>query len=364
MKVKSVAFVDVRRNVEAWLYSRPEVSKNIEFSDIVSLDLPTNEFARFTLQIESSIIEREIFASLRDHVMWARTSRVEDVLKFEMDEPGMEMRQKAIRAFMKVEKKRGVRQDEYRLSLPLLARTHYSISISFRSLVKVAKFFDYLATVCASGLEQRFEKFAEQLWNVVYSVGVTKADVISYKSFEILNSKNIFSPFPNSSKKNGIITVQANLPMYLRSQLVRHRGIGIQDNLFSLIGDPDIFTADLNYELTVVSYGTEQEFKEVISRRSCWMSHYKIWGRYLNLVSKQFEDIKHVLPCSDGVCPFEADAMLRYEGKDPNPPCPIHTEINKLPLSQKQSNEIKSMITADNRPEIFWISNLIKAQRK
>ena len=362
MKVTTESFVDMNQNSQAWMFSRPEVPKDTTYFDIASLDLPTNEFARFTLQIESSIIEREIFASLRDHVMWARTSRVEDVLQFVMDEPDMELEVNAIRNVMKEAKDSGVRQDEYRLSLPLLARTHYSISISFRALVKVTKFFEYLSTVCASGLEERFERFAKELWKAIELVGISPQDVITYKPYEILNSANIFEPFPTTSKANGIITVQAKLPMYLRSQLVRHRGIGIQDNLFALIGDPDIFTADLNYELIVVSYGSEQAFQEVLSKRSCWLAHYLIWADYLNLISSQCDNLENALPCSDGVCPYNEDAMLRYEGKDPNPPCPIHVRSNGLKINQLQVDNIRKMITLDNRPVAFWTGKIVEAQ--
>ena len=69
---------------EAWELSR---SKDDEtpLKRILSIDAPVNEIPSLVLNIECTILEREIFASYRDHVMWARTSRVDNPLEFRTD---------------------------------------------------------------------------------------------------------------------------------------------------------------------------------------------------------------------------------------------------------------------------------------
>src|SRR3970040_2386043 len=62
---------------EAWEISRPgECSEDV--LKILAIDAPINDIPCSVLHIKSSIAEREVFASARDHVMWAKTSRVSD----------------------------------------------------------------------------------------------------------------------------------------------------------------------------------------------------------------------------------------------------------------------------------------------
>ena len=61
----------------AWELSRSPDDKT-PLDTILSIDAPVNEVPSIVMSVECTILEREIFASFRDHVMWARTSRRHD----------------------------------------------------------------------------------------------------------------------------------------------------------------------------------------------------------------------------------------------------------------------------------------------
>ena len=60
----------VLQSICAWDTSRPDNDSNV--SDIMALDLPVTEFARINIVIHSTMIEREIIASYRNHIMWGK----------------------------------------------------------------------------------------------------------------------------------------------------------------------------------------------------------------------------------------------------------------------------------------------------
>ena len=68
----------------AWVDSRHD--DGTKLTDILKNDLPVNDIPSVVLSITSTIAEREVITSFTDHVMWARTSRVDDPLDFTVDE--------------------------------------------------------------------------------------------------------------------------------------------------------------------------------------------------------------------------------------------------------------------------------------
>ena len=91
MKVEITNVANINHAMKAWTVSRPN-DKDTSLRDILKLDLPVNEFINVNLVIESTIIEREIITTMRNHVMWAQTSRVQDVLAFETSEYASEFK--------------------------------------------------------------------------------------------------------------------------------------------------------------------------------------------------------------------------------------------------------------------------------
>ena len=317
MKVDIINGVSMNQNLKAWFNSRPQEDRSKTIDDIIGIDLPTNEFASINLFIESSIVEREIFASMRNHIMWAQGSRVNDVLSFRLDHEVLENRAfaESCREFMIEQSDLGARQDDYRLGLPLLSQTHYSISISFRGLVKVILYFRRVASTMGGPLKDRFDNFADLLENALFDhYGLF--ELPSYRDIKILDES---MSWPNimldgSSYTDGIITVTATLPVHLRAQLVRHRSISFRDNFLAMITSKAVLLATQTTDLKVTTHGSRQDFEEVLTKRSCWMANYSVWANFLTKVEVHMGDMSSVLPCASGRCPYHGDAMLRYEG--------------------------------------------------
>jgi hypothetical protein len=359
MKVTIQNHPKVTDSLVAWYFSRPKETE-ASLKEILALDLPVNEFVPLHLQIESTIFEREIIATMRDHVMWAQTSRVQDVLEFEVnydDNSGLKYHAalyEDMRSKMKFEAQAGVPQDEYRLHLPMVSTTKYSINVSLRGIVKIAKYFRHLSYMCPQ-FSQQFRKFAGIIFNELESFFQMDIEKITrnYKPYHILNEELLAEGQQTGSKIDGIIFNRGDLPLHLRAQLVRHRKINVKDGFFHLMKTEHGLQATLNTVIPVISYGDKYDFIEVLEKRSCWVAHYRIWGSYLGNIEHQMDGVMS-LPCKNGTCPFSADAVLRFEGKDPNPPCPLHCTLNGLKPSLEQIERMEAMVINDNRSTTFW----------
>ena len=134
----------------AWELSRsPDDTTPLD--TILSIDAPVNEIPSVVMSVQCTILEREIFASFRDHVMWARTSRVDAPSEFvvpeyfqlsEDNETILLLKQK-----IKADMDAGIIQDEYRLHMPISAITSFTTRLSWRGLVKIYKLYEHLATI-------------------------------------------------------------------------------------------------------------------------------------------------------------------------------------------------------------------------
>lgn len=330
-------------SLEAWKISRPLDMGTLP-SEVHNLDLPVSEFCRFDLEIESSIFVRELFCTLRDHVVWAQTSRVQDVTAFEM-EPllGANGLYESIRQGMIEMKEQGHSQDSYRLLLPLFSLTTYTISISLRHLKNVALNLAHIAGKCKSdNVKAILWDGSNEIMNLIEGYYT-----VSHKMKPILNEK----PIGSQSGKTGQFTVlTGDLPLHLRAQIVRHRQLLVADNLIDLVTLPLAERLQIKDEARVQVVGTADFLESIYSKRSCWIAHYAVWAGFLSGISKQKEPS---LPCADGVCPFRKDVMLRVEKLDPNPPCPIFLELESIPVDSNTIHEIKQQRILDKRPD-YW----------
>jgi hypothetical protein len=283
--------------------------------------------------------------------MWAQSSRIHDPLKFEIDPNApehLEAFYKGVRTSMET---RSVheRQDDYRLGLPLLSMTKYSVSISLRMLVKLGNYFDHLAV--NTELKDIFQVASEEIYQMIKYLGLDISIFRKYKPHKILNEHYI--KVDGSRRFGSAVVVSGALPFHLRAQLVRHRGISFEDNLFNLLQSQKVFTSSLRKELHVTIMGSTDSFREILRRRTCWIANYRVWGGFLAKIEEQIgEGID--LPCTDGTCPYPTDAKIRYEGKEPNPPCPIYCDMERLPITREQFRAMDQMIDADRRPKRFW----------
>lgn len=342
--------------LESWTNSRP-TETDPDFDSIMGLDLPVTEFTPINLFIESSILEREIIATMRGHIMWAQSSRIQDAREFTLDadvDPELN-NWRSVYASMRehmVNLSASDRQDEWRLGLPVMSNTRYSISTNLRSIIKLAKYFEYLAEVTV--LSDRFNAFAQDLFWVAESCGMKRDHISAYHRYNIL-SESWESNIIGSCSFNGVHTITETIPLHLRAHIVRHRGVGFSDTLFQALCSPDIYRetiSSLNVDATI--HGTDAELSEIVAKRSCWIAHYGVWAGLLSEIEDCMTSSGSFLPCKDGKCPFDADVRLRTQGKDPNPPCPIHCTLNHIIPSTSQVADMYGMVLADKRSEEFW----------
>ena len=124
----------------AWELSRsPDDTTPLD--TILSIDAPVNEIPSIVMSVQCTILEREIFASFRDHVMWARTSRVDAPSEFVVPEYFQLSEDNAtimlLKQKIKADMDAGIIQDEYRLHMPICAMTSFTTRLSWRGLIKI-----------------------------------------------------------------------------------------------------------------------------------------------------------------------------------------------------------------------------------
>lgn len=343
----------------AWKVSRP--SSNDEYVDIANIDLPFNEFVNVHLEIQSTLIEREIFATFRRHVMWAQTSRVQNPLAFEVISSSINPNvgenpdhYEASRGIMIDLCDMGVRQDDYRIYLPLVSLTTYSISTDIRTIIKIAGYFEYLSVYSVSFREQ-FLHFSRLLLKSINKFTTSNGiDTKNFKVDKILSED--YRHIGNEAKiTNGVYIVDCEIPFHLRAQLVRHRNIGIRDNFFRMLKHENAHLFTMDIPMSVQFFGDREAIESVVSKRNCWLANYKVWKDLLDVIN---DSGNQILPCTGkDFCPYAGDAQLRIEGKDPNPPCPKHMRLHGIRASEEQKEEIAKMIVLDSR-NLFWHDEL------
>jgi hypothetical protein len=331
MKITIIDPGQYNHAVQGWQNSRDNEAVNYT---IATIDAPVNELPSMLLKFEDfTIIEREIFFSARNHVAWARTSRVDDPLQFTVptnfNVPAMDDH----RAFMLRAKTAGLGQDEWRMALPLLAHTSWTARISFRDLVKLHKYFMYLAGRVTEYLRPRFAKVARQLHDVMVeligtqfasSKFIVNEAVEKMKPIRFLSEKDDTSITPTMYDNDPFLSITAVVPVALRAQLVRHRDIVFIDDFYRLLNDPKGWMLTLGTKIMVQATATQETWRRVLSERACWIAQADLWAP----ITLQFNE--GILPCADGPCPYAMDAMKRVEGKDPNAPCPKFCNMNNI----------------------------------
>jgi len=333
-----------------WHVSRPSLKyQDIDIEQIKKLDLPVNEFPTLVLEITSTILEREIITTDRNHTMWAQTSRVQNILEFEYPTEFSTNKDffESQRDLM-IEASSTMRQDEYRSLLPIMSLTTYCIRISARDLIGLMKYFENFADK-NSHLRKRFLNVANSISLALSSLDYHEAHFKSYKAKALL--KRVLSE--ENTLAGSFAVVTSTVPMALRAHMVRHRALHIADNLEQLLSSELIVTETLSMQLKIQVSGHVTDFKSIVGKRSCWIAQYGLWKDFLNKASEIMNIGQSELPCSGGICPFKEDAMARLTDKDPNAPCPIHLRLEEIPASSEQIAEMRAQKEADKRPD-FW----------
>ena len=335
----------------AWELSRsPDDTTPLD--TILSIDAPVNEIPSVVMSVQCTILEREIFASFRDHVMWARTSRVDAPSEFVVPEyfQVSEERDKIIllKEKIKADMDAGIIQDEYRLHMPISAMTSFTTRLSWRGLVKIYKLYQQLAKI-----------------NEYFIVGKTELNN-KFQLHKYAGNYSYVDPIPmlkENERKSGVIgpivTVCQEMTIGLRAQVVRHRNYTIKDNLMEIIKSEDCWTRTLGDKITI-SISAEIEFwKTVVNKRQCWIAQYGIWKDIIIAAQEYISISEQDLPCNKGFCPYTRDAELRHTDDDPGAPCPIHSDLTSTPIDQKYMDMVR--IEASYRPA-FWQKHIEKLE--
>lgn len=339
----------------AWMASR---HLGADTSGIKDVDAPVMDFPVVTLAVECTILEREIIVSYRDHVMWARTSRVDSPLDFVVDPCVAE----ELKFFVAAAKSRmiqdmneGMAQDQYRMSLPVMALTSFTMQISTRSLIKLYRTFRDLRAAGCSDTDDLFSSAIIAIGNVLSDIGISAAD-------SKIKYVNVLPTIKNGAtgRVGDMLTVYLpRAPLALRAQVIRHRSLSVKDGLRDFIIDGLHYTIGNTLPMSVSA--DVDTWIDIISKRSCWMAQHDLWKPLVDIARNQLGSDERLLPCSKGVCPYDLDAKLRYTDKDPGAPCPMHAWLNKRNLDWHEIQACEDQVEAEGRPE-FW-SNII-AQHK
>ena len=288
----------------AWELSRsPDDTTPLD--TILSIDAPVNEIPSIVMSIECTILEREIFASFRDHVMWARTSRVDAPSEFDVPEyfKYSEVMDDVVmlKERIKTDMDAGIIQDEYRMHMPVCSLTSFTTRLSWRGLIKIYKLYEYLSTIdeyFIIGKNELNNKF--QIHN--YAKNYSYVDPIP-----LLQSVEMVS-----GKMGPIVTVYQEMTIALRAQVVRHRNYTIKDNLMEIIKSKDRWTKTLGDKIKISISAEIQFWKTVINKRQCWIAQYGIWKNIIVEAQKHILISEQDLPCNKGFCPYTRDAELRH----------------------------------------------------
>lgn len=324
--------------VAGWMGSRT-LREAASADEIAVIDASVNELptALFYCR-DMMIVERELFVTPRNHVIWARTSRVDDPSTFKVPPEFARADHGAIRTTMRRMADDGVHQDEWRLMLPLCAKTSWTQRLSLRDAVKTALYVDAVASLIRESnplLANRLHRTAITLINMLPAAFCISPATV-HKAVEGYKVAEPFMGWLGEGevrKQFGFfVHLQAKMPVALRAQLVRHREIAFVDELIPLLDQPGSEQLPISTPVTVQATAPNHVWRHVLGNRTCWMAQADLWAPLARLWGTNTDG----LPCADGNCPYAEDAKQRIAGNDPGAPCPRYANLNAIPMTPVQ----------------------------
>jgi hypothetical protein len=315
----------------AWTNSRPNVTE-FDITEVLKIDTPVAEMAGVVLHLTVPILFREIIASMRDHIMWARTSRVDNLTEVwpildlaSADEIlSIDQQTKA----MAYDIVNGASQDQFRQHLPLSYMTGLTVRLSIRSAIKLVGYFRHLLGTVS--LEEAAKDFALKLQVVLESLGLPMrelAEVIKVPDY--CPAISSCPSLPRGSRVGSIVTVSLQMPLSLRAQVIRHRTIICVDTLSTFFDALDVWSLTIAAPMTVQLSANIDTWKSIIGKRTCWLAQADLWGPIVKQVTSLLTLDEGLLPCANGRCPYAGDCVERLRGTDPGLPCPRHINLTK-----------------------------------
>jgi hypothetical protein len=340
MRIEILGLDGMSAAAEAWRLSR-EVEVSVEWNEIAALDCPVNEMPSALVHFKDfTILEREIIASNRIHVMWARTSFVDKPDKYRLPQEMApfvdEASHQEFRMKMVAGKVAGLHQDEWRVHLPLMSETCFCCRIGFRDVVKMAKYFDYLASCVLSCLRPRFFAVSEAFLSLADQFTGSRKE--TKRIFNVMNLALFLHEGKTSEydmvSVGGFYAMGIAMPFWLRAHFIRHRPLSIVDDLLQkVINNGDVMNLTIDAPITMEVAASKQFWNTIASKRSCWLTQSTLatdrdpWAKIIDRFGDAGPDM---LPCASGVCPHAKDAQLRVEGRDPGCPCIRYLSLSKI----------------------------------
>jgi hypothetical protein len=352
IKVKAIQVDPIYGVTErAWRISRPDAAA-IDIEEIYKIDAPINELSGFVFHLHVPILLREIIVSARDHVIWARTSRVDNLTAewpvYEGITSSELLKVIELADKMKGAVREGKKQDDYRMFLPISYMTDFTARFSVRSLRRLLAFLDTLEAPEMSRMATDFRNA------VLAELGIAS-------KYQIMESYAKHEPFLEAfepvthyqSRVGNILSVTRNMPLALRAQLARHRQLNIADELLELLNEKGVWGVPIGEKMSVTASGSEAVWRQIVRERNCWLAQGGLWADIVDTINTLLDDSKLSLPCENGICPYSADCLQRHNGNDPGAPCPRWYNLEKKAAPAHMLPEMRSYMEK-TRPQPQW----------
>lgn len=340
--------------VDVWKISRPQ-SKDTSIQEILQIDAPILDFASFIVEFTVPVFIRDIFCSMREHTVWARTTRVENIIDdFRIsttDAFSIDFAKQCL-SEMKDARDHGIMQDQYRSYLPLTYSTTFSTRISVRSLVK---FFAYISKIrddlnhgsFASGI---YYNLLLSMHDLFIETGIPINDLMkSIAKIDICPRKKIKIETA-MEKGTHFTTLNLETSYSFRAQIIRHRPITFVDNYYDTISSDVCLVSHFGDMLRMSLTSTNDFWDTIVKKRNCWLAQSDMWYPIVKLINK---NAPFSVPCDDGHCKFSGDCAQRLNKTDPGLPCPRHAAFNGIKLTDTKE-ALMNYVDVSLRPKPDW----------
>lgn len=362
MNINVMRVDDLDVALEGWRNSRSaDAAKN--WREVFTIDVPVNELPSAVLRFDGfTILEREVFATLRSHVMWARTSHVDDPLRFKIPDGLQSSSNAANLRKMCDAKTQGLSQDEWRQWLPVTSTTAWTARVSFRDLVKLTRYFTYLIDRVDDVMKDRMAAVGDVLSDVITHAfteddGLTETVMAAFGCPRFLHEDWVDASLTIEVKDvDAFHHVAMSVPLWLRAQIVRHRPLTFVDDFFQLLTHPDVLDHTIMTPVNMNIVAATDYWRTVLSKRTCWLAQDELRGRkdpWQRMID-EFGYDDRMLPCAGGSCPYHGDAILRVEGKDPGVPCPRFCDLNGIDKAPHRD----AMLRAAQSRHPSWVARI------
>ena len=368
------------QNYELWLKSREAVisrdngklfvgkelvsDENQYKTRIIDMGLQYNNFPTYELEIQGSVLFRDILFSINKIAQWATSLRfthslhgddvTEDSFPISSEYRGIIEWERQFDQFMRKVSETKI-TDENRLEMPFSMSSKYWVAINHKTLVaflsmlklKMPFFYEIYGALIVNEIQENASINMREY--LVPYVDDTLSQYFSRSEF-------------NESYRNvdDLVILKIKMGLLLFSQFLRQSDVVIKGFYDVLVHESiEIFKHKMFYagtELDVTYIADKMKFMRTISNRTCWFSMssgngINSWSNILDLVLKDMgvEDFMRLLPCKfvDNKlcdCKYKDDVKFRDEGLEKrNLPCAILN--NSLEIASKRNEHDRTLLS-------------------